>query len=51
MSSISGGNIRAVGTVLRRGSNGLMRLAAMAGGMPDAHKEFLLGFKRGEPDW
>ncbi|MGI8568249.1 MAG: nucleotidyl transferase AbiEii/AbiGii toxin family protein [Methylocella sp.] len=26
-------------------------IAAMAGGMPEAHKEFLLGFKRGEPDW
>jgi hypothetical protein len=26
-------------------------IATMAGGMPAAHKEFLLGFKRGEPDW
>jgi predicted nucleotidyltransferase component of viral defense system len=26
-------------------------IAAMAGDMPEAHKEFLLGFKRGEPDW
>jgi predicted nucleotidyltransferase component of viral defense system len=26
-------------------------ITAMAGGMPDAHKEFLLGFKRGAPDW
>ncbi|UDL88388.1 nucleotidyl transferase AbiEii/AbiGii toxin family protein [Mesorhizobium sp. PAMC28654] len=26
-------------------------IAAIAGGMPDAHKEFLLGFKRGDPDW
>jgi hypothetical protein len=26
-------------------------IAAMAGDMPEAHKEFLLGFKRGQPDW
>jgi len=26
-------------------------ITAMAGGMPTAHKEFLLGFKRGVPDW
>jgi predicted nucleotidyltransferase component of viral defense system len=26
-------------------------ISAMAGDMPDAHKEFLLGFKRGQPDW
>ncbi|RVI30885.1 nucleotidyl transferase AbiEii/AbiGii toxin family protein [Sinorhizobium meliloti] len=26
-------------------------IAAMAGGMTKAHKDFLLGFKRGEPDW
>jgi hypothetical protein len=26
-------------------------IAAVAGNMPDAHKEFLLGFKRGKPDW
>ncbi|ACK50919.1 Domain of unknown function DUF1814 [Methylocella silvestris BL2] len=26
-------------------------IATMAGGMPKAHKEFLLAFKRGEPDW
>lgn len=26
-------------------------IAEIAGGMPDAHKAFLLGFKRGEPDW
>ncbi|MBP1862187.1 nucleotidyl transferase AbiEii/AbiGii toxin family protein [Rhizobium herbae] len=26
-------------------------IAAMAGGMPDEHKEFLLGFKRGQADW
>jgi predicted nucleotidyltransferase component of viral defense system len=26
-------------------------VAAIAGGMPEAHKKFLLGFKRGEPDW
>jgi predicted nucleotidyltransferase component of viral defense system len=26
-------------------------IAAVAGEMPEAHKEFLLGFKRGKPDW
>jgi hypothetical protein len=26
-------------------------IAAVAGNMPDAHKEFLMGFKRGKPDW
>jgi predicted nucleotidyltransferase component of viral defense system len=26
-------------------------IAAMAGGMPDPHRRFLLGFKAGEPDW
>lgn len=26
-------------------------IAAIAGGMPNAHKEFLVRFKRGEPDW
>ena len=26
-------------------------ITSMAGGMPTAHKEFLLGFKRGTPDW
>ncbi|MGO6667486.1 nucleotidyl transferase AbiEii/AbiGii toxin family protein [Rhizobium ruizarguesonis] len=26
-------------------------IAAMAGGMPDEHKEFLRGFKRGRPEW
>lgn len=26
-------------------------VAAMVGGMPQAHKDFLLGFKRGVPDW
>ncbi|MEO9338869.1 nucleotidyl transferase AbiEii/AbiGii toxin family protein [Mesorhizobium sp. SB112] len=26
-------------------------IAAIAGGMPDEHKAFLLGFKRGAPDW
>jgi predicted nucleotidyltransferase component of viral defense system len=26
-------------------------ISAVAGDMPDAHKEFLLGFKRGQPDW
>ena len=26
-------------------------IAAVAGDMPDAHKEFLIGFKRGKPDW
>jgi hypothetical protein len=26
-------------------------MAAVAGNMPDAHKEFLMGFKRGKPDW
>lgn len=26
-------------------------ITEMLGGMPDSHKEFLLGFKRGEPDW
>ena len=26
-------------------------IAAIAGGMPDRHKVFLLGFKRGDPDW
>jgi hypothetical protein len=28
-----------------------MLITAVATNMPDAHKEFLLGFKRGEPDW
>lgn len=23
----------------------------MVGEMPDAHRQFLIGFKRGEPDW
>lgn len=26
-------------------------IAAVAGNMPNAHKEFLIGFKRGHPDW
>ncbi|GLS36595.1 hypothetical protein GCM10010869_21860 [Mesorhizobium tianshanense] len=26
-------------------------IAAMAGGMPEEHRAFLLGFKKGEPDW
>lgn len=26
-------------------------IAAMVADMPDAHRQFLLGFKRGEPDW
>ncbi len=26
-------------------------IAGMVGGMPDAHREFLLSFERGEPDW
>ncbi|MDU0340495.1 nucleotidyl transferase AbiEii/AbiGii toxin family protein [Bosea rubneri] len=26
-------------------------IAAIVGGMPQAHKDFLLGFKRGAPDW
>jgi len=26
-------------------------IGAVAGNMPKAHKEFLLGFKRGKPDW
>jgi predicted nucleotidyltransferase component of viral defense system len=26
-------------------------IAAVSGDMPDTHKEFLLGFKRGQPDW
>ena len=26
-------------------------IAAMLGGMPDAHRRFLVSFKRGEPDW
>lgn len=26
-------------------------IAAVAGDMPESHKEFLLGFKRGQPDW
>jgi len=26
-------------------------IAAMSDGMPQAHRAFLLGFKRGEPDW
>lgn len=26
-------------------------ITAMVAGMPDAHRHFLLGFKRGEPDW
>ena len=26
-------------------------IAATAGDMPEAHKNFLMGFKRGEPDW
>ena len=26
-------------------------VAAIVGGMPQAHKDFLLGFKRGAPDW
>jgi len=26
-------------------------IAAMVTGMPDAHRHFLVGFKRGEPDW
>jgi predicted nucleotidyltransferase component of viral defense system len=26
-------------------------ITSIAGGMPDGHKEFLRGFKRGQPDW
>jgi predicted nucleotidyltransferase component of viral defense system len=26
-------------------------IATMVGGMPESHRRFLLGFKRGEPDW
>ena len=26
-------------------------IAKMVGEMPDAHRQFLIGFKRGEPDW
>jgi predicted nucleotidyltransferase component of viral defense system len=26
-------------------------LSGMVGGMPDAHREFLLSFERGQPDW
>jgi hypothetical protein len=26
-------------------------IAAMIGDMPDVHRSFLLGFKRGAPDW
>lgn len=26
-------------------------VATISGGMPEAHRQFLLGFKRGEPDW
>ena len=26
-------------------------IAAMIADMPDAHRHFLVGFKRGEPDW
>jgi hypothetical protein len=26
-------------------------IAQLAGKMPQAHKDFLIGFKRGEPDW
>ncbi len=26
-------------------------IAAIAGDIPEAHKNFLMGFKRGEPDW
>lgn len=26
-------------------------VATMVGEMPDAHRQFLIGFKRGEPDW
>jgi predicted nucleotidyltransferase component of viral defense system len=26
-------------------------IATITGGMPEAHREFLLGFKRGAPDW
>ncbi|MFW8586912.1 nucleotidyl transferase AbiEii/AbiGii toxin family protein [Rhizobium beringeri] len=26
-------------------------IAAIAGGMPEEHRTFLLGFKKGEPDW
>jgi hypothetical protein len=26
-------------------------ISVVAGDMPDAHKQFLLGFKRGQPDW
>jgi hypothetical protein len=26
-------------------------IAAIAGDMPEAHKNLLMGFKRGEPDW
>ncbi|OKO74518.1 nucleotidyl transferase AbiEii/AbiGii toxin family protein [Bradyrhizobium sp. NAS96.2] len=28
-----------------------MLIAELAGKMPQAHKDFLIGFKRGEPDW
>ena len=24
---------------------------SITGGMPDAHRQFLMGFERGEPDW
>lgn len=26
-------------------------IAALIGGMPDQHRDFLIGFERGEPDW
>jgi Nucleotidyl transferase AbiEii toxin, Type IV TA system len=26
-------------------------IAAITGGMPDVHRQFLVGFERGEPDW
>jgi hypothetical protein len=26
-------------------------IARMVQGMPDAHRRFLIGFKRGKPDW
>ncbi|MCT8970787.1 nucleotidyl transferase AbiEii/AbiGii toxin family protein [Microbaculum marinisediminis] len=26
-------------------------IAALIGGMPDRHRDFLIGFERGEPDW
>ncbi|WP_445222874.1 hypothetical protein ACKWRH_45990 (plasmid) [Bradyrhizobium sp. Pa8] len=26
-------------------------IGELAGKMPQAHKDFLIGFKRGEPDW